>query len=309
MKTFCSILFRFALFFVGVGLLSRLGSAQEVARPAAAVPVVNLAVVAAPSSSFVSGDTTVTALNDNYSPRNSRDNRRGSYGNWPRTGTQWVQYEWSQPISTKQMDVYWWADGQGVGVCRRRAGCYIGTATNFVPVTNASRLGRRREINFNTTTFDEVHDDQAAAGDGFGRQLSTGILEWKVYDSGKSPDFPPTVRGGRGSRCDAGRQDIFVRRGEIAARRTASAKTEWSKESGPGEVTFADAGALETTATFSKPGDYVLKLTARRRRAEFQSSTLESEGGRRRRRRTGWMWFTRRITASTARCGTRARRR
>ena len=46
---------------------------------------VNLAVVAKPSTSYVSGDTTPTALNDGYDPRSSRDNRRGSYGNWPRT--------------------------------------------------------------------------------------------------------------------------------------------------------------------------------------------------------------------------------
>src|SRR5262245_14311700 len=77
---------------------------------------VNLAVVAKPSSSFASGDTSVTALNDGHEPRASRDRRRGSYGNWNRTGTQWVQYDWSQPISTNKIDVYWWADGQGIGL-------------------------------------------------------------------------------------------------------------------------------------------------------------------------------------------------
>src|SRR6266700_458792 len=35
----------------------------------------------------------------------------------------------------------------------------------------------------------------------------------------------------------------------------------WSKESGPGAVTFADPKALITTATFSTPGAYVVKLT------------------------------------------------
>jgi len=35
----------------------------------------------------------------------------------------------------------------------------------------------------------------------------------------------------------------------------------WSKESGPGTVTFADAAAPVTTATFSTPGLYVLKLS------------------------------------------------
>ncbi|HET7625873.1 MAG TPA: Tat pathway signal protein, partial [Verrucomicrobiae bacterium] len=72
---------------------------------------VNLAVVATPTSSFASGDTDLSALNDGFTPRSSRDSRRGSYGNWPRTGTEWVQYEWSRPISTKKVEVYWWIDG------------------------------------------------------------------------------------------------------------------------------------------------------------------------------------------------------
>jgi DUF1680 family protein len=38
--------------------------------------------------------------------------------------------------------------------------------------------------------------------------------------------------------------------------------TTWSKDSGPGQVTFADPKAPITTATFSAPGAYVLKLTA-----------------------------------------------
>jgi hypothetical protein len=36
----------------------------------------------------------------------------------------------------------------------------------------------------------------------------------------------------------------------------------WSQISGPGTVTFTDANALETTATFSTAGTYVLRLTA-----------------------------------------------
>ncbi|MFB3855156.1 MAG: glycoside hydrolase family 127 protein [Vicinamibacterales bacterium] len=39
-------------------------------------------------------------------------------------------------------------------------------------------------------------------------------------------------------------------------------KVSWSKESGPGTVTFADPSSAITTATFSAPGSYVLKLTA-----------------------------------------------
>lgn len=38
--------------------------------------------------------------------------------------------------------------------------------------------------------------------------------------------------------------------------------TLWSKVSGPGEVTFANASVTVTTASFSVPGSYVLRLTA-----------------------------------------------
>jgi hypothetical protein len=36
----------------------------------------------------------------------------------------------------------------------------------------------------------------------------------------------------------------------------------WAKASGPGTVTFADAAAVDTTATFSAAGTYTLSLTA-----------------------------------------------
>src|SRR4030095_9792594 len=44
--------------------------------------------------------------------------------------------------------------------------------------------------------------------------------------------------------------------------RGATVTVNWSFFSGPGNVTFADANATTTTATFSAPGTYVLKLTA-----------------------------------------------
>ena len=42
----------------------------------------------------------------------------------------------------------------------------------------------------------------------------------------------------------------------------ATVTTTWSKVSGPGTVTFANAGSLSTTAAFSAAGIYVLRLTA-----------------------------------------------
>ncbi|WOO39509.1 PKD domain-containing protein [Rubellicoccus peritrichatus] len=41
-----------------------------------------------------------------------------------------------------------------------------------------------------------------------------------------------------------------------------AANLQWTKVSGPGTVTFANANAVDTTATFSSEGTYVLRLTA-----------------------------------------------
>ncbi len=49
-------------------------------------------------------------------------------------------------------------------------------------------------------------------------------------------------------------------------------KAAWSKESGPGTVTFADAASPVTTATFSAPGLYVLKLTLDNGQTQVASS-------------------------------------
>ncbi len=51
------------------------------------------------------------------------------------------------------------------------------------------------------------------------------------------------------------------RQGSLDAKDDPAGVT-WSKVSGPGEVTFANAGAPTTTATFSDPGNYVLRLPA-----------------------------------------------
>ena len=42
----------------------------------------------------------------------------------------------------------------------------------------------------------------------------------------------------------------------------AMVTTLWSMESGPGTVTFGNSAAVDTTASFSTPGTYVLRLTA-----------------------------------------------
>ncbi len=222
---------------------------------------VNLALVAETSGSYVSGDTTLDALHDEHAPRSSRDRSRGSYGNWPRRGTQWVQYAWSRPVSTGKIDVYWWNDRRGVRLPKAYRVLYW-DAKRFVPVRNPTGLGLA-ENRYNATSFDEVRTSKLRLEiESYGK-YSTGILEWRVYDSGKSPDFPPLVTAGVDRvAMPGGKTYLNGKLKSLGKKDAAPTKVRWSKASGPGAVTFADAGVPDTTATFSEVGDHVLKLTA-----------------------------------------------
>jgi DUF1680 family protein len=219
---------------------------------------VNLAAVAEPCSSYVSGDTSLAALSNENEPRSSRERPSRAYGNWPRRGTQWVQYNWSRAISTNKVDVYWWDDNRGVRLPKACRLLYWDGAS-FVPVKNPSGLAVEGD-KYNTTTFDEVSTSRLRLEIDSSGTYSTGILEWKVYDSGKSPDFPPRVAAGVDRVVMVGGKTYL--NGEIKTLKDGTAAVTWSKVSGPGNVEFADARAPVTTATFSKAGDYVLKLTA-----------------------------------------------
>jgi len=97
----------------GAALLAAVDRSKALAAVVNDVTV-NLAKVATASASYTSGDTKVAALNDGFDPVNSHDQSHGSYGNWPHTDAQWVQYEWSKPVTTNRVEVYWWVDGEGV---------------------------------------------------------------------------------------------------------------------------------------------------------------------------------------------------
>ncbi|MCU0871324.1 MAG: glycoside hydrolase family 127 protein [Pirellulaceae bacterium] len=221
----------------------------------------NLALVATVSTSFVSGHETLAALNDGSSPAHSDDKSHGAYGNWPQSGMQWVQYEWSQPVRVNRMDVYWFDDQRGVRLpqaCRIKS--WNGSA--FVAVPDAVGLGLARN-RFNTTTFPELTTTKLRLEMDGVEKFSTGVLEWRVYDSGNSPNFAPSVNAGVDRVVVLTGQTYLDGAVKDDGKPQAAPGVSWSKDSGPGDVTFAEAGAAATTARFSAPGVYVLKLTAR----------------------------------------------
>lgn len=220
----------------------------------------NVAVSAELKASFVSGHENVTAINDDFTPRNSRDRRRGVYGNWPSNGSQWVEYTWSKPISTKQVEVYWYEDRQGI---RLPVSCKLTywNGTEYAPVANAAGLGVQPNT-FNITTFDEVITTKLRLEFVSNETFSTGIIEFRVIDSGKSANFPPTVQAGKDRYVAMPSKTYLSGLAKDDGKPNGTLATKWVKKEGPGDVKFATATALQTTASFTKAGTYTLCLVA-----------------------------------------------
>ena len=219
-------------------------------------PGVNLGCYATATTSFVSPNQSLDVITSDIDPRNSRDAGRGAYGNWPSKGVQWVEYDWSRPISTQSVQVYWWNDWQGI---RFPVACRLLTwdGERFVPVPGATGLGLAPD-QYNETHFPEITTSKLRLEFTGDRNFSTGILQWKVQDSGKSPPFAPKVRAGHDATVVSGGELQLA--GVAQPRRSEVA---WNKLSGPGDVTFDHVNDLQTAAHFSTVGNYVLQLTGK----------------------------------------------
>lgn len=208
------------------------------------------------STSFVSGNQSLGAITQGIRPRNSADDIHGAYGNWPKLGTQWLECAWNQPVSIVESSVFWWKDGRGIGIPKSSRLLYW-NGKEFLPVPDAKGNGVEKD-RLNVTLFPEVTTTRLRLEFESDGKLSTGILCWEIKDSGKSPAFPPKVEAG-GDRVTV-LPAVTHLHGKVRGKHEG---VSWSKESGPGEVTFADPASPDTTATFSKAGDYVLRWTAR----------------------------------------------
>ncbi|HTI10833.1 MAG TPA: beta-L-arabinofuranosidase domain-containing protein [Puia sp.] len=214
----------------------------------------NLAVIATPSGPGHYGPSW-SVLNDGVTPTPS-GGRNGNRPLPPKV-TLWVQYEWKQPIRTAAIALYWW-DYNNPRLLPQSYRIQYWDGSHFVPVQHASGLGLVNN-QYNTTRFDEITTTKIRLEiDSTDRYLST-LTEWKVYEPEGSPEYPAVVMAGVDR--DVMSDGKTYLSGVIRSVRPV-AHTQWSKTSGPGNVTFKDADAQTTTAVFSAPGDYVLQLTA-----------------------------------------------
>jgi hypothetical protein len=95
------------------------------------------------------------------------------------------------------------------------------------------------------------------ADDGFNNPVSDDVTI-TVYE--EPPNSPPTVDAGSDDSITLPDDTVTLNGTVVDPDDTPI--TTWTKVSGPGLVAFGNAGAIDTTATFSGAGTYVLRLTA-----------------------------------------------
>jgi uncharacterized protein len=217
----------------------------------------NLALVATQSGSYRYG-ASITSLNDGRISVSDGPLRTGNKRQQQRLSTQWVQYDWAQPVSTKAIAVFWWNYENSVRLPQAYRLKYW-DGNNFVPVKNATGLGIENN-QFNITSFEQIQITRLRLEvDSIDRSLGT-LREWVVMQAEDSPDCPPLVTAGIDRTVMLGGKTYIS--GDVKSV-TPVDKISWSKISGPGDVSFADEYAVKTTAQFSATGEYILSLTAK----------------------------------------------
>ncbi|WP_051450505.1 NEW3 domain-containing protein [Actinospica robiniae] len=140
----------------------------------------NLALTATASASYTSGWTTVSAINNGVYPIQSSDdgNLTPYWGDWPQTGTHWVELDWAAPITTDSAEVYWADDGGGLRVPSSWT-VQAWDGSNWVNVTSQS--GQPTALNtFNDITFDQVTTSKLRISMQSTGTASVGVIQWAV---------------------------------------------------------------------------------------------------------------------------------
>ena len=139
----------------------------------------DLALTATASASYTSPWTTVTAINNGIYPvQSSDDNNLTPYwGDWPQTGTQWVELDWTGPVTTNGSDVYFADDGGGLRLPASWTIQYW-NGTAFVDVPDASAY-TAADNTFNHVSFGSVTTTKLRMNLESG-PASYGVIQWVV---------------------------------------------------------------------------------------------------------------------------------
>ena len=169
----------------------------------------------------------------------------------------WVEYEWTQPVKTAEIEVFWW-NWEGSLKLPQAYRVTYWNGTDFIPVNNPQGLGLAVAA-YNKTTFDEVETTRIRLEIDSAQQIRSTLQEWKVIQSPNSKNLPPIVA------TNGDRTVMLGAKTYLTAKITSVSpiqKSSWTKVSGPGNIDFTNPDSLNATATFSAIGEYVISFTA-----------------------------------------------
>jgi hypothetical protein len=140
----------------------------------------DLALTGAPSASYTSPWTTVDGINSGLYPVQSNDDNDLTpyWGDWPQTGTHWIELDWSSSITTSSAEVYFADDGGGLLAPSSWVVQYW-NGTAWVDVSGQS--GDPNALNqFNQVTFDPVTTTKLRISMQGTGTASVGVVQWVV---------------------------------------------------------------------------------------------------------------------------------
>jgi hypothetical protein len=121
------------------------------------------------------------AVNDQNEPRSSRDGTGSFFHWWPEKGTtEWVAYEFDQPTSVSEVEVYW-LDDTGSGECRVPVSWRVlyKDGEEWKAVEAKGPYGVEKDA-YNKVAFTPVTTRALRLEATLPAQWSSGIQEWKV---------------------------------------------------------------------------------------------------------------------------------
>ena len=163
----------------------------ETALKAKPLAAPTLASQAKASASHCFANDTVKALNDQLEPAASDDNKIPRFTWWDHRGTkEWVQYDFAQPQTVSEVEVYWWDERRVHAQCRVPQSWRLlykegadwkpaGGTDEWKPVENTSGYGTDMD-KFNRVTFKPINAAALRLEVQLQPDWSGGILEWRV---------------------------------------------------------------------------------------------------------------------------------
>jgi hypothetical protein len=136
--------------------------------------------IATTSKVTTSGRKNPRAINDGEEPTSSRD-PDSFFDWWPQKGTtEWVAYDFAQPATVSETEVYWFDDA-GQGECRvpRSWRVLFKDGTEWKPVENIGLYGVEKD-KYNQVRFSPVRTTALRLEVTLQSTWSAGIQEWKV---------------------------------------------------------------------------------------------------------------------------------